>query len=299
MSELENILDDALAEFDKDEDDVTTPSQPTDTDKPAPDPPLPDFDDFLKVTPDDEEKYIEDLTKEFDKAFSDLLDSTPELRTTLSQHEDREQGSSDMEANIAKTMENLFRDAAATGDLPGGEESPQPADMVGMVPVLENLLSKLLSKEILHEPLQELLNLYPEWLENNTEHPKYVVYKKQCQIVQDICDIFNGTDFQTEGGKVYSLLNDMQETGPPPDDIVNKMSQEIPDAMKGGGGVPGMPGAGEQCCIQWHLVANIRALSGSCQSFVGILSEPCRDLVRALSEPCRILSVSFVTVSRR
>ena len=52
-----------------------------------------------------------------------------------------------MEANIAQTMEKLFRDAAAAGDLPAGEDSPQP-DVEGMVPVLENLLGKLLSKEV-------------------------------------------------------------------------------------------------------------------------------------------------------
>jgi len=245
MSELENILDDALAEFDTEDDKVKTPSQPADTNK-APDPPLPDFNEFLKVTPEAEEQYIDDLTQEFDRAFSDLLDSTPELRTTLSQHEDPPEG--DMEANIARTMENLFRDAAAAGDLPGAEEGSQ-AGMEGMVPVLENLLGKLLSKEILHEPLQELLNLYPEWLENNKEHSNYVVYKKQCQIVQDICDIFNGTNYENEGGKVYTLLNDMQETGPPPEEIVNKMSQEIPGAVMGAPAPPGLPG-GEQCCIQ-------------------------------------------------
>jgi len=44
-------------------------------------------------------------------------------------------------------MENLFRDAAAGGDLPGAEEGSQ-AGMEGMVPVLENLLGKLLSKEV-------------------------------------------------------------------------------------------------------------------------------------------------------
>ena len=49
MSELENILDDALAEFDNEEENVKTPSQSTDTNKTAPDPPVPDFDDFLKV----------------------------------------------------------------------------------------------------------------------------------------------------------------------------------------------------------------------------------------------------------
>ena len=50
--------------------------------------------------------------------------------------------------------------------------------------------------QILHEPLQELLNLYPDWLEKNKDHPKFSVYTKQCQIVQEICDIFNGTNSQ-------------------------------------------------------------------------------------------------------
>ena len=51
-----------------------------------------------------------------------------------------------MEANIAQTMEKLFRDAAAAGAHP--EDSSEKPDVEGMVPVLENLLSKLLSKEV-------------------------------------------------------------------------------------------------------------------------------------------------------
>ena len=49
MSELENILDDALAEFDKDEEVVKSSTQPNDTNKTTSDPPLPDFNEFVKV----------------------------------------------------------------------------------------------------------------------------------------------------------------------------------------------------------------------------------------------------------
>ena len=52
-----------------------------------------------------------------------------------------------MDANIAQTMEKLFRDAAAAG-APLEGDSEKPPDVEGMVPVLENLLSKLLSKEV-------------------------------------------------------------------------------------------------------------------------------------------------------
>ena len=50
MSELENILDDALAEFDKDEEGVKSSTKPNDTNKTTSDPPLPDFNEFVKVS---------------------------------------------------------------------------------------------------------------------------------------------------------------------------------------------------------------------------------------------------------
>ena len=50
MSELENILDDALAEFDKDEEEVKISTEPNDTNKTTSDPPLPDFNEFVKVS---------------------------------------------------------------------------------------------------------------------------------------------------------------------------------------------------------------------------------------------------------
>ena len=49
MSELENILDDALAEFDKDDEEVKISTEPNDTNKSTSEPPLPDFNEFVKV----------------------------------------------------------------------------------------------------------------------------------------------------------------------------------------------------------------------------------------------------------
>ena len=88
------------------------------------------------MTAEEEEKYIDDLTEEFDKAFTDFLDSTPDLKNS----ELGGESSCDIDENVAKTMEGLFRDAA-TGS--PAEEGPD-----SMMPILESMLSKLLSKEV-------------------------------------------------------------------------------------------------------------------------------------------------------
>lgn len=240
MSELENILDDALGDF---EAEVKTTGETTaDSNKTEEERKLPDFKAFTQVTAAEEEAYLDELTAEFDKTFTSFLDATPDLRNTLDHSEvdaSLQSDSAGMEANIARTMEGLFAGAAANS-LP-----TQPDTMEGMVPMLEGLLSKLLSKEILHEPLQELHGLYPAWLEANMDHPKLEVYQKQNLIIKNICDIFNSDNYETERSKIYELLNDMQESGPPPEEIVNKMSQDIPDAMR----APPLPSA-DQCCVQ-------------------------------------------------
>ena len=72
------------------------------------------------------------------------MDTTPDLKKEF---EDRDESiPSDIDDNIARTMEGLFQDAAKS--MPLGEEGNETSDGNNMMPLLESLLSKILSKEV-------------------------------------------------------------------------------------------------------------------------------------------------------
>jgi len=192
-------------------------------------------------------QYIDDLTAQFERTFSALLESNPDLALNNVEppsldNSPRESPEAGVSHSINKTLEGLMADASTT---------PQPGSGTAdnMLPMLEGLLGKLLSKEVLQEPLEELQSMYPAWLESNSEHQHIAQYKEQYSVVQKICSIFNQPQGQAQGSKVYELLCQMQDTGPPPPDIVSAMSQDMPQGLPGAG-PQGVPGDAPGCPVQ-------------------------------------------------
>lgn len=185
-------------------------------------------------------QYIDDLTAQFERTFSALLESNPDLALSNVEapsldNSPRHSPEAGVSHSINKTLESLIADSADNA-----QPSTETAD--NMLPMLEGLLGKLLSKEVLQEPLEELLSMYPDWLESNSEHQHIVQYTEQYKVVQKICDIFNRPQSQSQGSAVYELLCQMQDTGPPPPDIVSKMSQDMPQGLPGAGPQGDAPG---------------------------------------------------------
>ncbi|XP_067945245.1 peroxisomal biogenesis factor 19-like [Watersipora subatra] len=123
------------------------------------------------------------------------------------------------------------------------------------VPMMENMMSSLLSKDILYPSLKDLADKYPEWLSaNNGKLPKnqFDKYTKQFDIVSRLCDCYKSereTDTQQVKDerfeKILDLLTEMQDCGPPPQDIVGKLAPGLNFDSSGNPQLPGM----EQCSI--------------------------------------------------
>lgn len=143
------------------------------------------------------------------------------------------------EMDFEKLMEALGNVSGAEGE-------------EGVAAMLENMMSELMGKEVLYEPLKELRDKYPAYLANppaqlSTEDRSR--YEEQQKIVIEVVATFedpkfdNGTEAEKAElkSKVQKLMNEMQDQGAPPQEIIGDLPPEL-------GNMPGM-GGDENCCV--------------------------------------------------
>jgi len=103
-----------------------------------------------------------------------------------------------------------------------------------MESVVETMMQQLLSKEILHEPMKEIGERYPKWLEDHKaslSKEDYERYSHQYQLIKDLNEVYenDSSDFN----KVVELMQKMQECGQPPNDIVQELAPDFDMANLG------------------------------------------------------------------
>ncbi|PWN38053.1 Pex19-domain-containing protein [Meira miltonrushii] len=143
------------------------------------------------------------------------------------------------EMDFEKLMEALGNVSGAEGE-------------EGVAAMLENMMSELMGKEVLYEPLKELRDKYPAYLANppaQLSAEDRTRYEEQQKIVNAVVATFddpkfdNGTEAEKAAlkSKVQGLMNDMQDQGAPPQEIIGDLPPEL-------GNMPGM-GGDENCCV--------------------------------------------------
>jgi len=120
----------------------------------------------------------------------------------------------------------------------------------GLESMLESMMSQLMSKEILYDPLKELHSKYPEYLEKqgpSLSADELQRYTQQSQRVSQIVTIFESSSYSdddlTQSTEVLKLMNEMQSFGSPPSEIMGEMP---PGFELGDDGLPKIP---EGCVI--------------------------------------------------
>ncbi|KIP02759.1 hypothetical protein PHLGIDRAFT_32078 [Phlebiopsis gigantea 11061_1 CR5-6] len=128
----------------------------------------------------------------------------------------------------------------------GGAESEE--DLQGL---LESMMTQLMGKDVLYEPLKELHDKFPAYLKDNAATLKEedkTRYAAQQKIVAEIIEVFEdpsyAPDNAEQGVKVVTLMNNMQDYGSPPSEIMGPLP---PGLDLGPDGLPKLP---EGCCIQ-------------------------------------------------
>ncbi|CAO3679353.1 unnamed protein product [Umbelopsis vinacea] len=119
--------------------------------------------------------------------------------------------------------------------------------------MLEGMMNQLMSKDLLYEPMKDLANKYPEWLESNkdkTPPAELEKYQQQYDYVKKIVAKYEDPNFdekdEKQASEVVDLMQKMQELGQPPAEMMEEMA---PGMNLGPEGMPDMSKLNEQCNI--------------------------------------------------
>lgn len=142
--------------------------------------------------------------------------------------------------------ENIGNDAMMEDWVKQFEELAGSQDMESIV---ETMMQQLLSKDVLHEPMKEIGERYPTWLEDNRtklSSEEYQRFSHQYELIKDLNEVY-----ETDPGnfnKIVELMQKMQECGQPPNDIVQELAPEF-DLSNFGPLSPEAPDSQQNCCI--------------------------------------------------
>ncbi|XP_063296248.1 peroxisomal biogenesis factor 19 [Pelobates fuscus] len=276
--ELEELLDSALDDFEK----TSQPPNPVDTSTNDAQPERSPGDAAKDALFTSQEKFFQELfnsemaaqaTEEFEKAMKELADEEPHLveqfqklseaagkvgsdeasqqeftsclkqtLTGLAKNADELQNPSLSEEELAKAMDGLGMDE---GDGDGN-----------ILPLMQNIMQSLLSKEVLYPSLKEITEKYPDWLRTNREAlaaDDYRKYQDQHTLMEKICQQFEVED-QGEGDTarfeaVMDLMQQLQEFGHPPKELAGDSPPGFNFDLDGLNLSNSGNASGEQCLI--------------------------------------------------
>jgi peroxin-19 len=189
-------------------------------------------------------------------------------------------GNAPMDASVANTLKML----AETGkDLEGTDSAAAEAmgeDMMNSImgefeklgekedfqDIMDGMMRQLLSKDVMYDPMKQITGKFPEWLaehEDTLPAEDYERYGRMYQYFQKIVAVYESEPNNHQ--RLMELMQDMQECGQPPAEIVKELAPGLefgPDGMPimtnmGSGvpmppipGMPPFPGlAGQQNCV--------------------------------------------------
>jgi len=102
------------------------------------------------------------------------------------------------------------------------EKKPEMQDM------MTSMMSQLVSKDMLYEPMKEISLKYPEWLATNKDKvskEEYTRYCKHSECVKKICKVYEDEPNNTD--KVVHLMQELQELGQPPLDMIKALAPDL------------------------------------------------------------------------
>ncbi|CAE6528367.1 unnamed protein product [Rhizoctonia solani] len=101
-------------------------------------------------------------------------------------------------------------------------------DEEGLEGMIENMMGQLMNKDILYEPLVEMNKKFPGYFAEHPDLPEVDLkrYKAQEVIVKQLVEIYQKPDYSDDNAEtnkvVLRLMNEMQELGSPPTEIMGE-----------------------------------------------------------------------------
>jgi len=203
------------------------------------------------------EDFEEDEKKqENKKKESENKSSLNKQSDNLKGEEDKSNVSLKNEEEVKKLMESLTSEefdktleeitkAMANGDIPDFKDlnlenfdglneemleklAEEIENKPEMHDIMNNMMSQLVSKDILYEPMKEISVKYPEWLSTNRDkisEEEYNRYCKHAKCVSEICLVYEKEPNNTD--KVVALMQQMQNLGQPPLEMIQSLAPEL------------------------------------------------------------------------
>ena len=141
----------------------------------------------------------------------------------------------------------------------GSGDAPDAAALDAFMPLMQTVMSSILSKDVLYPSLKDVAGRYPAWLDANaaslsTEERER--YAKQHKLMVEVCGVFEEEgEGAAEGGsrqeRVFALMQKMQALGQPPKELVGESDLGLAFDEQGNPRLPaGLGGAsGAECVV--------------------------------------------------
>ncbi|KAM4661898.1 peroxisomal biogenesis factor 19 [Discoglossus pictus] len=253
--ELDDLLESALDDFEK----TSKPTPASSATAPSPPasekPPGDATNDPLFTS---QEKFFQELfnselaaqaTEEFEKAMKELAEEEPHLVEQFQKLSEAagkvgsdESSQQEFTSCLKETLTGLAKNANDLQNSSMSEEKLSKAledlgiedgDGEGnILPLMQNIMQNLLSKEVLYPSLKEITDKYPEWLQTHQDTlpaEEYRKYQEQHTIMGKICQQFeteqSGESEAAHFEAVMDLMQQLQELGHPPKELAGDSPQ--------------------------------------------------------------------------
>ncbi|PRD20033.1 UNVERIFIED_CONTAM: Peroxisomal biogenesis factor 19 [Trichonephila clavipes] len=157
--------------------------------------------------------------------------------------------------NIPETSPEDLANLLSGLGMGGDGNNPDVENLPEIMPLMQSVMQRLMSKELLYPSIKEIVEKYPGWLneqKSTLKTEEYDNYQKQFEIMKEICDEFEKEIASSENAKkeqfekVLQLMQKVQSYGNPPKELVSTINPGVPVDGEGNLQIPGMP---EQCVI--------------------------------------------------
>ncbi|KAK6007618.1 hypothetical protein QM012_004432 [Aureobasidium pullulans] len=155
----------------------------------------------------------------------------PAFASTIEKTMERMQASGQSASAAAANSSQDDMLAQMLKDLEAGNFPAMDGDQGDFNSMLMGMMEQLVNKDILYEPMKELHDNFPEWLEKNkdsTSKQDLERYKTQQSVVKDIVERFEKKNFSDDNKEdreyIVDKMQQMQAAGAPPPGLVGDMN---------------------------------------------------------------------------
>ncbi|XP_041036581.1 peroxisomal biogenesis factor 19 isoform X2 [Carcharodon carcharias] len=165
-----------------------------------------------------------EATKEFDKAMQELAEQEPHLVEQFHKL-------SEIAGKSADTTEEELNQAMSSLGVDLGLSEGAAETEGSFLPIMQNIMQNLLSKDILYPSLKEITDKYPDWLaahRHSLPGEQVRRYERQQLIMGQICQEFEAERRgepedrqQVRFETILDLMQQLQDLGEPPKELAD------------------------------------------------------------------------------